>query len=120
MLYLRYKRAWPDIPTPYGLFEGWNEVPGSSCGVTRPMRTDRPMRGRIPKFIIVLRIRCRVWEYPDAVALMKRFPKSDSFGSARKRKSQPMEAGALRLRYICDHEEPGGSVIRHIVKAVPS
>ena len=42
------------------------------------------------------------WEYPDAVALMKRFPKKCFIWISQEKKSQPMGGGAIRLRYICD------------------
>ena len=63
---------------------------------------DRLKRPKSPKFIIVDSYQVSEWEYPDAVALMKRFPKKCFIWISQEKKSQPMGGGAIRLRYICD------------------
>ncbi|MDE8712633.1 AAA family ATPase, partial [Phocaeicola vulgatus] len=59
-------------------------------------------RPKSPKFIIVDSYQVSEWEYPVAVALMKRFPKKCFIWISQEKKSQPMGGGAIRLRYICD------------------
>ena len=63
---------------------------------------DRLKKPKSPKFIIVDSYQVSEWEYPDAVALMKRFPKKCFIWISQEKKSQPMGGGAIRLRYICD------------------
>ena len=63
---------------------------------------DRLKKPKSPKFIIVDSYQVSEWEYPDTVALMKRFPKKCFIWISQEKKSQPMGGGAIRLRYICD------------------
>lgn len=63
---------------------------------------DRLKKPKSPKFIIVDSYQVSEWEYPDAVALMKRFPKKCFIWISQEKKSLPMGGGAIRLRYICD------------------
>lgn len=63
---------------------------------------ERLKKPKSPKFIIIDSFQVAPWEYPDAEALMKRFPRKCFIWVSQEKKSQPMGSGALKLRYICD------------------
>ena len=58
---------------------------------------DRLKKPKSPKFIIVDSYQVSEWEYPDAVALMKRFPKKCFIWISQEKKSRRWEA----VRSVC-------------------
>ena len=69
---------------------------------------DRLKKPKSPKFIIVDSYQVSEWEYPDAVALMKRFPKKCFIWISQEKKSQPMGRRCDPFALYLRHEDPGG------------
>ncbi|WP_028910021.1 ATPase AAA [Prevotella sp. AGR2160] len=82
-----------------------NEVQGRFRVVTEDSYEDLIARLKKPKnakFIIIDSFQVSDWDYPQAVQLMKMFPKRCFIWISQEKKSQPLGGGAVRLKYICD------------------
>lgn len=84
---------------------GMNEVQGKfrvATDDTYDELISRLKKPKSPKFIIIDSFQVADWDYPHAVELMEQFPKKCFIWISQEKKSQPMGAGAVRLKYICD------------------
>lgn len=82
-----------------------NEVQGKFRVVTEDTYdevVERLKKPKSPKFIIVDSFQVARWSYEQAYDLIKRFPKKCFIFISQEKKSTPMGADAIRLRYICD------------------
>lgn len=64
--------------------------------------TERLKRPKSPRFVVVDSFQVAPWDYPGAEELMRSFPNKSFIWISQEKKSQPMGAGAIRLKYICD------------------
>lgn len=82
-----------------------NEVQGRFRVVTESSWEDlveRLKRPKSAKFVIIDSFQVAPWDYPQAVELMKLFPKKGFIWISQEKKSQPLGGGAMRLKYISD------------------
>lgn len=82
-----------------------NEVQGRFRVVvdeTYDSLVERLRRKKSAHFVIVDSFQVAHWTYDQAYSLIREFPKKSFVFISQERKSAPMGADALRLRYICD------------------
>lgn len=80
---------------------GMNEVQGKfrvATDDTYDELVSRLKKPKSPKFIIIDSFQVADWDYPHAVELMEQFPKKCFIWISQEKKSQPMGAGAVRLK----------------------
>lgn len=63
---------------------------------------ERLRKPKSPKFVIVDSFQVARWTYDQAYELIKRFWRKCFIFISQEKKSAPMGADAIRLRYICD------------------
>lgn len=63
---------------------------------------DRLRRPKSPKFIVIDSFQVADWDYRDTERLTKEFPSKCFIFISQEKKSEPMGAAAVRLKYWCD------------------
>ena len=77
--------------------QGWFRV---ATNDTLEELTERLSKRHSAKFVIVDSFQHAGWDFPQTKALIEAFPKKSFIFVSQEKKSQPLGAGAIRLRYM--------------------